>query len=161
MATPTYTLIGSTVLSSPASSVTFSGISATGKGDLVLVAETDTGAGIGLTQLRFNADAVTECERVTMFGDGSSATSQSWGGSTVEGVRNSSDRVFHRFEIMDYSATDKNTSGVYRGGAAGNQTLASAFRWKSNSAINSLAITSGTNQYQAGSTFHLYQIVSE
>ena len=37
MATPTYTLIDSTTLTSSASSVTFSSISATGKGDLVLV----------------------------------------------------------------------------------------------------------------------------
>jgi len=37
MATPTYDLLDSTVLTSSASTVTFSGISATGKGDLVLV----------------------------------------------------------------------------------------------------------------------------
>ena len=157
----TYTLIDSVTLGSSASSVIFSGISGTGKGDLVLRTQVNTGAGVGVNFLKFNGDAVTEVEWVQMNGDGSSATSGAFGGVTYfQGLINSSDTVIHTYQIMDYSATDKQTSGLYRGdGTTG--TRASAFRWLSTSAVTSLEIASGTNQFQAGSTFFLYQLVSE
>jgi hypothetical protein len=162
MATPTYTLIDSTVLGSAASSVTFSGISATGKGDLVLVAEQIVTAGYGQFNVRFNNDTVTEVEWVRMKGDGSSATSGAFGGvTTFQGVANQTDTVLHILQLMDFSATDKQTTGLYRGNGTLQGLHASALRWLSTAAVTQIEVSTVSNPYEAGSTFHLYQIVSE
>ena len=108
MATPTYTLIDSVTLTSSASSVSFTGISATGKGD---------------STSNFNLMKV---------------------------------------EFQDYSATDKHKSYLIRSDESSFTTQALAGRWASTSALASLYIYGGgfTN-FAIGSTFHLYQLVSE
>ena len=152
--TAKFTVLGNTTLATASASVTFSSIPS-GYKDLVLHTQVNTGSGIGVNFLKFNGDAVTEVEWVQMNGDGSSATSGAFGGVTYfQGLNNSSDTVIHAYQIMDYIATNKQTSGLYRGdGTTG--TRASSFRWLSTSAVTSLEIASGTNQFQAGSTFRL------
>jgi hypothetical protein len=157
MATPTYDLLASTTLTSSASSVTFSSIDQS-YGDLIVVVEVNTGAGVGIVNFKFNNDAVTEVEWVSMEGDGSSATSGAFGGVThFQGIITNSNTALHTLQLADYSATDKHTSGLYRGNSS-LVTRASALRWLSTSAVTRLDVASGTNQFQTGSTFNLYGV---
>ena len=167
MPTPTYTLIDSTVLGSSASSVTFSGISATGKGDLVLIAEYySTGTSTSLRP-RFNSDTGSNYSYVYAAGNGSSATSFA---ATLDYLRTTSFDVatassphFAIIQIMDYSATDKHKSVLVRG----NQTQtypgagAIAGRWANTNAITQIDCNTNGTDFAAGSSFYLFQIVSE
>ena len=158
MPTPTYTLIDSVTLASSASSVTFSSIDQS-FGDVIVAVDIVTGGNSVFTRFRFNADAITEVEWVMMQGDGSSATTGAFGGTTeFQTFSSTSSSILHTLQLMDYSATDKHTTGLYRGNAANSQVRASAVRWLNTAAITSLEIASASNQFQAGSTFFLYGI---
>jgi hypothetical protein len=74
MSTPTYTLIDSVTLGASAASVTFSSISATGKGDLVLVSNVIVANGYE-AGVRFNSDSGNNYTMVNMRGTGSSTSS--------------------------------------------------------------------------------------
>lgn len=160
MPTPTYDLIASNVLGSSASSVTFSSISGSYR-DLVLVVNATAG-GNNLT-LRFNSDSGSNYNIVWANGNGSTAVSNSESSQTqmrlttasyITSVRNT-----NISQIMDYSATNKHKTVLARGnGEFGVDMIAG--RWASTSAITSVqAICDGGN-FDSGSTFYLYGIVS-
>ena len=162
MATPTYTLIDSVTLGSSASSVTFSGISATGKGDLVLVIEQSSVSGVIAARGVFNSDSSSSYNTVLMQGDGSSPATGSGTNTYFNfGVSSDTSKTISRIQIQDFSATDKHKTCLARLGRADYVTYASALRWASTSAITSIDITASASSFAAGSTFHLYQIVSE
>jgi hypothetical protein len=166
MPTPTYTLIDSVTLGSSASSVTFSSISAAGKGDLVLVVDASVSDSSSYSQLRFNSDSGSNYPVVNMSGNGSAAaSSSSASNNNVQlnyevGLSNSSN-FFAKAEILDYSATDKHKSVLVRNGQAGTATEARAVRWANNAAITEINLTLVPGTYAIGSTFNLYQLVSE
>jgi hypothetical protein len=166
MPTPTYTLIDSVTLTSSASSVTFSSISATGKGDLVLVVDASVSDSSSYSRLRFNSDSGSNYPMVNMSGNGSAAASSSNASNNNVnmnyqfGLSNSS-AFFAKAEILDYSATNKHKSVLVRNGQSGTATEARAVRWANNAAITEMALTLSPGTYAIGSTFHLYQIVSE
>jgi hypothetical protein len=151
MPTPTYTLIDSVTLTSTASSVTFSSISATGKGDLVLSINADQ-----VQRIQFNGDTGTNYYFVTMYGDGTSAVSQSGSDTSVN-----AGKPFSYTQIMDYSSTNKHKSVLTKRSDSSSVVLARAVRWANTAAINSITIFSGGTSYASGSTFFLYQLVSE
>jgi len=164
MATPTYTLIDSTVLGSSASSVTFSGISATGKGDLVLVAEVTGSGGLAAGLMRVNSDSGANYRWVTAIGTGSTTVSSSTSSTTGIGSglnADTTEKAIAIFQLMDYSATDKHKSVLVRGNNVDRGTYMYANRWANTSAITSIEVLTTTNQFAAGSSFYLYQIVSE
>ena len=158
MATQTYVALATTTLSSSASSVIFSSIPQDYR-DLVIVVDVATGGSLVLARFKFNNDAVTEVEWVTMSGDGSSTTSGAFGGATeFQTFAATTSRILHTLQLMDYSATDKQKTGLHRGNAATGQVRASAMRWISTSAISQIEVASFANQFQSGSTFYLYGI---
>ena len=160
MATPTYTLIDSTVLSSAASSVTFSSITQDFR-DLIFVAVSTTSAG-GSRFGRINGDSGTNYSYVVMSADGSSTYS----------YNNSTDRLYQDFttsastttaataiwQFMDYSATDKHKTILMRDGGADKAVQAFAQRWANTSAVTSLTFSVNTGNFNTGSTFYLYGI---
>ena len=163
MPTPTYTLIDSVTLGSSASSVTFSSISATGKGDLVLVCDIPTTGANTFATLRFNADSGTNYSYVNALGNGSTATSASGAGTGVSGTGRIDSGTSGNFihQICDFSASDKHKSVLSRtNNAASYGTQMTANRWANTAAITAMEVLSfGT--YPVGSTFFLYQLVSE
>ena len=168
MATPTYTLIDSTVLGSSASSVTFSGISATGKGDLVLVMEYLANTSTADANVQLNSDTLQNYPYVVMTGTGSSAVSGQ--STTYPALRTGFDSIADTtskhnviMQILDYSATDKHKSVLVRSGGAGTYDAAEAWaeRWASTSAVTQIDIKTFTDAFAAGSSFYLFQIVSE
>ena len=165
MATPTYDLLDSTTLTSSASSVTFSGISGTGKGDLVLVANVKATAGVD-SLLRFNSDTGSNYSWVRASGNGSSAASFA---NTTDGIYLNAVASFDStnfnsviVQIMDYAATNKHKSVLSRANNASLGVEMGASRWANTAAITTIEFRSGSStQFVANSTFHLYQIVSE
>lgn len=161
MPTPTYDLIASNVLSSSASSVTFSSIPATYR-DLVLVIQNSTSSGSYLFY-RINGDTGSNYPAVYMTGNGSSSSSStnnfsyadlSFGIGTPEGAT-----VISNF--MDYSVTDKHKTILSRTSKASAGVAAGVHRWANTSAINTILITQlGFGDFASGSSFYLYGIVS-
>jgi hypothetical protein len=166
MPTPTYTLIDSVTLTSSASSVTFSSISATGKGDLVLAISGKTTSGNTFGKLRANGDSGSTYHYVTMEGDGSSALS---GQNTQSGFAeiywyvtwNATNFNTVVYNLMDFSAGDKHKTALIRSSSSSQAVNANAGRWANTSAITSLTYLLEAGSIAAGSTFHLYQLVSE
>ena len=164
MPTPTYDLIASNVLSSSASSVTFSSIPATYR-DLVVSVFIPVGANAIFPRLRLNSDSGSNYSEVYAYGDGSSTGSASatsltsvriWGSYVAVNARANA-----MIQIMDYSATDKHKTVLARYNDQNTATYMYAHRWASTSAINSLNFSLDTAEnYPAGSVFNLFGIVS-
>ena len=162
MPTPTHTLIEAVTLATSASSVTFSSISSTGKGDLVVVADFNTTTSNGDVFLKFN-NSSSGYNYVSMEGNGS--TSESYSFSNLSNFSftysNTTSGAKSNFivNLLDYSA-NKHKSMLARWNDPNREAGAYAIRWASNAAINRLDVTTNSS-FAAGSTFHLYQIVSE
>jgi hypothetical protein len=171
MATPTYTLIDSVTLGSSASSVTFSSISATGKGDLFLALDTANDSGYARQiYITLNGDTGTNYSCVYMRGTGSVAesgsyTSLSYLVEASDGIRNESlGESLWLSQIMNYSSTTQHKTAITRFtnlSSSSPGTYAVASRWASTSAVTSITITANSTTFAVGSTFHLYQLVSE
>ena len=167
MPTPTYIPLQTITLGSAASSVTFASIPQTYR-DLVLVTSTKhsfAGSdGVRDNALNFNSDTSSTYSAVLMQGNGSSVTSASQSATNIELLYGmaSSNFLPGVISVMDYSATDKHKSILYRAGVGSDSNYgayALAGRWPSNAAVTSLSITpSGSYTILSGSTFSLYAI---
>ena len=156
--TVTYTPIATNTLSSPAASVTFSSIPGTYK-DLVLVmnvAVTD-----GSSVMRVNNDGTFIYSRTQMSGTGtvasSGSTSTDDGWFPVTGTTGfTSVTTVH---LMNYSNTTTYKTALARGNNASSVTQASAWLYRSTSAITQINIIKpNTDNFITGSTFTLYGI---
>jgi hypothetical protein len=154
-------------LTSSAASVSFTGISAAGKGDLVLVVSNlSLAAGPADIAIRINGDSGTNYSLVRMTGNGSTTQSQAFSANWCYigvGTRATTSPNYQSIvQFMDYSATDKHKSILSRTNNSSNGTEAIANRWANTSAITSFVLQEVNGiLIQSGSTFHLYQIVSE
>ena len=169
MATPTYTALATTTLSSAASSVTFSSIPTSGYRDLVLIGNarttTTNARGYEICGFQFNSDTGSNYSRVRMRFNGSTAASDSGTGGNLEfeGIidQSTASGTFNmvKLQVLDYSAIDKHKSVLYGGNNQSGQTGSYAGRWANTAAVTSIkffTIQGGT--FDAGSTFSLYGI---
>ena len=161
MPTPTYTPLATVTLGSAAASVTFSSIPATYR-DLILVItaqRTGTPVNVGM---RFNGDSGSNYTSVYMTGTGSSPATGIVSSTNFQldlyPYPPSSGFNNYIVQMMDYSATDKHKPILVRVNDAGNATEASAGRWASTAAVNSLALT--LSNFNTGSTFSLYGVIA-
>ena len=167
MPTPTYTLIDSVTLATTAASVTFSGISATGKGDLILVSNAFGGAGNVRPEVRLNSDSGSNYPLVRALGLGASTSTFAGTRTAMRFENNTADAtnsVMSVLQLFDYSATDKHKSALHRHGSPNVVTSVgmTAHRWANTDAVTTVSIhEDNPNGLGAGSTFHLYQLVSE
>ena len=159
MPTSTYDLIASNVLTSSASSVTFSSIPATYR-DLVLVV-TLVASTNSTALVRFNSDSGSNYSYVRMQGNGSTATSAS-GSSLTSLWEQGADENPNQYllQIMDYSATDKHKTVLTRHNRPAAAVWGLASRWANNSAITSISFAAASGTYNSGSSWYLYGIVS-
>jgi len=159
MATPTYTLLDSTVLSSSAASVTFSSISQDFR-DLVLVREfTSTSNHYAYAQ--FNGDTGSNYSWVTVQAQASLASGAGTSTAIFGALGFTTVAGLDITQIMDYSATDKHKTVLQRSNNL-SYVGAAAYRWANTAAITSIAsISSSSNQFAAGSTFKLFGIHGE
>lgn len=158
MPTSTYTALANLTLGSTASTVTFSSISQAYR-DLVLIVNAGTGTNESVN-LRINSDTGSNYPFVTAIGNGSSVGSSATTLTQIQtnyGINGStSHNVILNF--MDYSATDKHKTVLYRTNISDAGTTMSAVRWANTAAITTITLVNAT--YQAGSTFALYGIAS-
>jgi len=161
MPTPTYTPLATVTLGSTAASVTFSSIPATYRDLILIITAQRTGSPVNVG-MRFNGDSGSNYSSVFMTGTGSSAISGTVSGTNVQldvyPYPPSSGFNNYIVQIMDYAATDKHKSVLVRVNDAGNATEASAARWASTAAVNSLALT--LSNFNTGSTFNLYGVIA-
>ena len=161
MPTPTYVALATATLTSGATSVTFSSIPATYR-DLVIITNIGRNAGSAALLIRFNGDTGSNYSNVTMYGDGSSTTSNTngitdWlplGWNANLGTALNFVGIAH---IQDYSATDKHKTVLARSNRADRGTEAIAGRWASTSAISTILVGNIADAI-AGSTVSLYGI---
>ena len=161
MPTPTYDLIASNVLTSSASSVTFSSIPATYR-DLIFVFNgTTTFNGTGSLYLNFNGDSGDNYKFVYMEGDGSSANPDAGSNNNlVAGNTNNTTNSLAIIQIMDYAVTDKHKTNLIRNNNSALNTRAGAVRWANTAAISSIVASTNATNFASGSSFYLYGIVS-
>lgn len=163
MPTPTYTPLANITLGSSAASVTFSSISQ-GFRDLVLVvnAQAATGSSESYAILRFNSDTGSNYSRVIAFGTGSAA--QSFSGSNLLPIttplNSTGVRGLSVMNIMDYTATDKHKTVLYRDDNPSVSTVMGAGRWANTAAITTVACVHFSDTFASGSTFALYGIAA-
>lgn len=165
MPTPTYTALANITLGSSASSVTFSSIPATYR-DLVLVINGEFTGNFG-TGVRFNSDSGVNYPQVMMrtidsTTESSTDTANNFYGSWS--ASSSANRFTMVFQALDYSATDKHKTALWRNGyidnAARTRVEAFAGRWANTAAVNSVSVNTSTNGFASGFTFNLFGIAS-
>jgi hypothetical protein len=168
----TYTLISSNVLSSTASSVTFSAIPSTYT-DLALrvSARTNYGAISDYLQIYFNGSTAANYSDTTLWGDGASVftlrnSNANLSEASTMSANNATANTFGSAEIYipNYTASQNKPVGAF-GVAESNTTsfsssfgvVADASLWRDTTAITSITLDAyGT--YQIGSSFYLYGI---
>lgn len=164
MAVSAYEVISTQTLGTAVASVTFSSIPATYT-DLVLIANssTTTVGSSEINKLTFNSDTASNYSTTTLGGDGSSAAS--FRGTSVAYIRagrnsQNGDSYFvpNKIQIMNYSNTTTHKTILAQGPEASNYIENDVGLWRSTSAITSVTLTAGTNNYKVGSTFTLYGI---
>jgi hypothetical protein len=152
MPTPTYDLIASTTVAASASEVVFGSLPQTYR-DLILIVQGSMGAATGV--IRFNGDSGANYTRVGMYGDGSTAASYS---DSTAGVFNTT--IVQVMNIMDYSATDKHKTYIFRDNIASSLVVAQVGRWANTTAISTVALISSSSTFVVGTTVALYGIAS-
>tara|TARA_R110000868_G_C10429925_1_gene724219 strand:- start:50 stop:550 length:501 start_codon:yes stop_codon:yes gene_type:complete len=160
----TYEIISTQTLGSAVSSVTFGSIPQTYT-DLVLIANSST-TSIGsseINKMTFNADTATNYSTTTLAGDGSSAAS--YRGTSVAYIRAgrntaNGDSYFvpNKIQIMNYANATTYKTALAQGPEASAYLEVDVGLWRSTSAITSVTLTAGLNNYKVGSTFSLYGI---
>ncbi len=160
MPTPTYTPLATVTLASTAATVTFSSIPATYRDLRIMIAGT-TSAGVN-TVLRFNGDTGNNYTGVLMSGNGSTATSGTYGAGSLLYFGALWTTVGNTYvDIMDYSATDKHKTILGRHSNAANEAGAHAGRWANTAAITSVTVlTASAATYSTGTTFSLYGVIA-
>jgi len=158
MPTATYTALATTTLASSTTSVTFSNIS--GYRDLILVFNGATTLSVVGLILQFNNDTASNYSIVVAQGDGSSASSGTGSGTSMEVGVLTTGRGNVIAQIQDASATDKHKTVLSRGDQAGDRTRMTAGRWASTSAITSIKVATNINQMASTSTISLYGVIA-
>jgi len=162
-----YELISTTVLSSTATSVTFSSIPSTYKHLQIRATSRNSFANIEST-IQFNGDTANNYSHHYLQGDGSAVTSGA-GTSTayvfglMSAVNNEVANAFGSgvVDILDYADTSKykttrSLAGVHNTGNKLIQLRSGS--WRSTSAISSVTIAVFGQSFQVGSRFSLYGI---
>jgi hypothetical protein len=159
-----YIPIASQTLGSSAASVTFSSIPTTLNGktlrDLVLVFRGGWSGGGTIVQCRFNGDATsTNYFWVEMEGSPPQSPSSQASQSNLRAASFSdTTSSMVTVQIMDFAQTNKHKSALHRHDDATQNTISSAWRYASTSAITSITFIAGTGTLNTGSTFNLFGI---
>tara|TARA_R110002110_G_scaffold72336_5_gene192600 strand:+ start:1778 stop:2347 length:570 start_codon:yes stop_codon:yes gene_type:complete len=170
---PAYELLESTTLSSGASSVTFSGLSAyaTDYKHLQIRAVTQinkTTDTIENVFVRLNGDQAANYAYHELSGNGSSVNSISSSGSSFMLVRNSTISQFNAdysapvvMDFLDFASSSKTTTMRGLGGSnAGNESQISfsSSLWNNTAAVTSIEVYTSGYSFNSGSRFSLIGI---
>lgn len=155
----TYNSISSSVLSSTASTFTFSSIPQTYTDLVLIITGKDTTALNGFN-IQFNGDTATNYSRILVGGNASAGVSSLVAndnaiGAGLAGTSTSANII----NIFNYSSTTVRKSVLARcASVTSNLVRLVGGAWRSTAAITSITITASTANYAAGTTFSLYGI---
>jgi hypothetical protein len=121
-------------------SVTFSSIPATYR-DLILVYGGVTSV-VGNLGIRLNGDSGNNYHHVRMYAVSGGAGSDNYVGTLAESGNTLTTPTVVTINIMDYSASDRQTTILARSSAGGNSVFAHANRWTNTSAVTSIQVLS-------------------
>jgi hypothetical protein len=154
MPTPTHTPLATVTISGSVNSITFSSIPATYR-DLVILFG---GAAASATQLsiEFNGDTGSNYSRQYLEFRGSAGAGESTDKRWIADVGSAQSNFI--FQVMDYSATDKQKTALVRANDPSAIVWAAAGRWANTAAITSIKLFSGGPNFVAGSSFSIYGI---
>lgn len=157
MVTSTYVSLATITLTATATAVSFQSIPATFR-DLIFVYSGTVSVAQGLNVYHNNDKTNGNYSRVLMLGDGASALS--FAPSDPRCFEIGTVRTTAVGQIMDYSATNKHKTSLWRGGPPNSFTIANAMRWANTAAVNRLdvEIFTGGSTMSIGSTISLYGI---
>jgi hypothetical protein len=159
MPQPTYTALATVTLGASASSVTFSSIPATYR-DLILVSNHTGSATSEDVDIAFNADTGDNYSRVVMLANAPVILSFAGTSRSVSAIY-STKRQTLILNVMDYSASDKHKTLIYRNSNADqSEVYATATRWANTAVITSLSLAARTGTFSSGSTFSLYGVIA-
>lgn len=161
MPTMTYEPIATQTLGSAAASVTFSSIPSTYT-DLVIICNFGaSSAGQDFT-FRYNGDTGSNYSDTRVYGNGTSAVSNSNTSTTriqVDSVGVSTSlQVVDIIQVMNYSNTTTYKTCLIRVADAAKSTEATVGLWRSTAAINQIDLAMTSGNLLSGSTFTLYGI---
>ena len=155
MPTPTYRPLATVTLGTAVSSVSFSSIPSSYR-DLILVYNA-TGNSSQVCTLQINGSAANG-STVSMVGASGFVVSNT--STTLIGGLIDTTRGVNILQFMDYSATDKHKTYLIRADRAAANTVAYAARWAQTSAINSIAVFTGSGNFDVGSVFSIYGVIA-
>lgn len=169
-----FDLISSTILTSTASTVTFSSIPNNYKHlQIRYVARNDRAFAFDTFMLRFNGVSTNSYIVHDLYGNGSSVTSSAAGGSSAQSqmqlttwlpTAQSAANAFYGgiVDILDYGSTTKNTTVRMLGGkhdaSSYNDVRLNSGAWFNTSAVSSITLFAGSSNLVSGSRFSLYGI---
>jgi hypothetical protein len=166
-----YDLLETTVLTSSASSVTFTGLDTLASGYQHLqiravMQDTSAGTSLEVVGVQFNGDTTNSYARHTLLGNGSSVVSDnttSFGSILLVGAAGRETNIFGAsvIDILDFSSTSKNTT--LRALTGGNASAANTIALSSGGYFKTDAITSVTmiargTAFATNSRFSLFGI---
>lgn len=164
MPTATYIALANLTLTGTDSEISFASIPNTYR-DLVVIANWPNSGNPAtpFVLLRLNGDTGANYAWLQMYADNGGALIDTGSSPTsirVGYIQNSA--AMTRFDVMDYSATNKHKTVLVRSDQTESTTRVSAFagRWANTNAVTSLSLTAGNGTFASGSTFALYGIVS-
>lgn len=148
-------------LSSGATTVTFSSISGAYR-DLVLIVN-GGGSSYGTFQIRFNGSS-SGYTYVGMESNGSAAAAVSNTSNALDGNYNywvediGTNNTVYELQLLDYSATDKHKTAIYKVKAGLTGLGQYTGRWATTDAVTSIVLSRGSGTWRNGSTFALYGV---
>jgi hypothetical protein len=156
MALQSTTPLATVTLQQASNEVVFSGIPATYR-DLILVVAGSSSGNI-YSLIKFNSDGGSNYSWVRAVGTVTPSTASDSGTAvamqTAYNTTNTSDFTFTA-NFMDYAQTDKHKTGLLRYSQGNNQAVMLATRWANTAAVNTISISTANN-YTSGTTFSLY-----
>lgn len=169
---PSYDLLSTTILTSTASSVTFSSIDSSYKHLQLRVSARDTYASLSVNaglMLTFNSDSGSNYAGHKLQGNGSSLSASAETSYTFIRIHDcvptggNNSNVFGAavIDILDYVNTNKYKTARYNsGGFSANEKsmVAGSGLWQSTSAITSITVADDNDTFAIGSRFSLYGI---
>jgi len=153
MPTATYIALANTTLTGSVSGVTFSSIPATYR-DLVLVINGTSNSDNRAFYIRFNGTSPDVDTAMVYTSNNTSATDAGLYFVTDTTQFNAI------INVMDYSATDKHKTVLFRTNRNAATVMMSAGRWASTNAVTSMTIDRSGFTLQSGTTLALYGIIS-
>jgi hypothetical protein len=157
-------LANTTISGTSTTQITFGSIPTSVNGqslrDLVLVLAGDGTSGGADIAIQLNSDTGNNYNRVFMIGNGSTTASGSNANvSRMDMISAANGRQLTLlWNLMDYTATDKQKTALVRDNDSGFQVGARAFRWASTSAVTSVRIFVSAGAFTNGTTLSLYGI---